>query len=97
MEDNFVRQIAAFFSGSPTGEIIKRSFGNKWTNEALCFTLDATCGHIVGKVMSQSRWQSGTNTYDITWECTALGESSVDYSYLHDACIASCQVGNIEN
>jgi len=56
MEDNFLGQIAAFFSCSLAGEVIKNSFGNKWTNDALCFTLDATHGHIVGKVMRQSRW-----------------------------------------
>jgi hypothetical protein len=90
MEDNFWGQIAAFFSCSPAGEVIKNSFGNKWTNDALCFMLDATHGHIVGKVMRQSRWQSGINTYDIAWECTALGETQVDSSFIRDACIAGC-------
>jgi hypothetical protein len=70
--------------------VIKNSFGNKWTNDALCFMLDATHGHIVGKVMRQSRRQSGINTYDIAWECTALGETQVNYSFIRDACIAGC-------
>jgi len=55
VEDNYLGQIAALFLCSPAGEVIKNSFGNKWTNDALCFTLDATHGHTVGKVMRQSR------------------------------------------
>jgi len=53
--DEFVGQVAPFFSASPGGEVIRKSFGKKWTDDALCLTLDSTQGHIVGKVMRKSR------------------------------------------
>jgi hypothetical protein len=58
-------------------------FGKQWTSEAICYHLDQTAGHIVGSIIHKSRGigsrsKDGSNKYDVVWEFTGLGKTSVD-------------------
>jgi hypothetical protein len=51
--------------------------------------LEPTSGHVVGTVMRRSRGigsrsRDGKEKYNVVWEFTTLGETSVSFSYLLD-------------
>jgi hypothetical protein len=52
--------------------------------------VDKEVGHIIGKVLWHTKIKDKTSSlhiaYDIAWEYSSLGESSIAHSYLVDAC-----------
>jgi len=85
--DDYVGHVAAFFMASPGADALVKSFGKKWTTDAICFTLDSSHGHIIGKVLRHSK-NRGSISYDVAWECSTFGESLVNVTLVRDACIA---------
>jgi hypothetical protein len=72
------------------------SFGSKWVDAAICKALDLVHGHIVGVVMRKTkariRNRKATVAYDIAWEHTSLGESSMSSSYLLNGCLVGARL-----
>jgi hypothetical protein len=89
-EDPFTDRLVGFSCGSWLGETLISSFGDAWFEEARCKLVDKEKGHIVGKVMRRTNIKDKKSSphiaYDIAWEYSYLGESSVRHSYLVDAC-----------
>jgi hypothetical protein len=75
------------------------SFGDTWFawfEEARCKLVDKEVGQLIGKVMwctkIKDKQSSLPNAYDIAWEYSSLGESSIVHSYLVDACHGGGQI-----
>jgi hypothetical protein len=71
-------------------------FGNKFTFQAVCMELNTEYEHLVGFVMRKSKvsGRRGTisDSYDVAWEFSALGESSLPSVVLVNASIAGSRV-----
>ena len=80
--DPIVGTLLTYHCNSLNGQQIKLAFGKSWDPAAICYQLDATEGHIVGSVMCKvkgnTKKQKEMNKYDVAWEFTALGVSSLD-------------------
>ncbi len=88
--DPFIGQIVGFYCASDIGKKIIESFGDQWTEAAICKQLSKEHGHVIGKVTRKSKAEgrkksTATQCYDVAWEYTNLGESSVSTAYLLDA------------
>ena len=87
-----------FYLDSPIGQMLKLSFGKKWTDQAVCYILNKEHRHLLGTVMRkvpQPKKKKGSQPeqqYEIAWEFTALGESAVGSSHLIGGGIVGCQV-----
>jgi hypothetical protein len=85
--DPFVGKAVAFACNSPVGQELISEFGKQWTPNGICYHLDPIRGQIVGTVMRRSRGigsqtKEGFEKYDVVWEFTALGETSVLFHHL---------------
>jgi hypothetical protein len=72
------------------------SFGKKFSLDAICMELNADHGRIVGVIMRKSkvvgRRSATSDSYDVAWEFSALGETSLPGVVLVNASIAGSQV-----
>ncbi len=72
------------------------SFGKKFTLDAICTELNADHGHVIGVVMRKSkvggRRGAISDSYDVTWEFSALGENSLPSVVLVNDSIAGSRV-----
>jgi hypothetical protein len=88
-----LRTILEQSHGTTVPELVGQ-FGKNWSYNARCFSLEPTEGHIVGTVIQRTKVtgrKSAPNiSYDIAWEYTGLGESSVPHGFL----LEGCQVGS---
>jgi hypothetical protein len=92
--DPFIGKAVAFPCNSAVGQELISEFGKVWCTEAICFHLEPKMGHIVGTVMRRSRGigsrtKDSKEKYDVVWEFTALGETSVSPMHLLDGVITA--------
>ena len=94
--DPFINQLVGFSCNSDVGKMLIASFDTKWRVEAICKTIDSMHGHIVGVVMRKSKGKlnnsKATTAYDIAWEHTSLGETSVSSAYLLNGCMVGSRI-----
>ena len=95
--DPFINQVVGFLCTSDVGRMLIESFNTKWREDAICKILDKTNGHIVGVVMRKTgkgklSSSKGTPAYDIAWEHTSLGETSVSGAYLLNGCLVGSRI-----
>jgi hypothetical protein len=81
--DPFIGQVVAFLCSSEVGKMLIDSFRENWVDGARCPLICKDHGHIVGVIMMQTKdaRSKNTNAYDIAWEHTLLGETSVSSAY----------------
>jgi hypothetical protein len=77
------------------------SFGNKFTLETVCMEQNTEYGNLVGVIMRKSKvsGRRGTisDSYDVAWDFSALGESSLPSVVLVNASIAGSRVQQIQS
>lgn len=86
--DPFVGKPVAFGAATEFGKQLIADFKDKFYPDAVCYHLDKKYGHIVGTVLRRSqsskRQKNALPQYDVVWEFTSLGESTLSYTYLLD-------------
>ena len=98
-QDEFIGKLVGFYLDSPVGEELKKSFGKKWNNQAICHVLNDNHGHIIGTVMrvvnvgrSKKTYSPSEVNYEVAWEFTGLGETTVSGKHITAAVLIGCQV-----
>ena len=96
--DELIGKLVGFYLDSPMGQSLKVSFGKKWSDQAVCFLLNEEHGHLVGTVMravgqsSKKKKSVLEEQYEIAWEFTALGQSTVDARHVIGAVLVGAQL-----
>jgi hypothetical protein len=94
--DPFIGELVGFSCNSDIGKMLINEFDQKWVDGAICKVLDKVHGHIVGVVMQRSKVQQKTTkanvAYDIAWEHTNLGETSMSSSLLLHGCMGGARI-----
>jgi hypothetical protein len=98
--DPFIGELVGFSCNSDIGKMLINEFDEKWVDGAICKVLDKVHGHIVGVVMQRSKVQQKTTkanvAYDIAWEHTNLGETSISSSVLLHGCTVGARILQIQ-
>jgi hypothetical protein len=99
--NEFVGKLVAFNCNTKYSKDLIASFGNKFTLQAVCMELNTDYRHLVGVVMRKSKvsGRKGTisDSNDVAWEFSALGESSLPSVVLVNATIAGSQVQQFQS
>jgi hypothetical protein len=97
--DPFIGQLVGFSCNTDVGQVLITSFASKWVDEAICKLIYKVNGHIVGIVMRKSKGKlsnhKAATAYDIAWEHTSFGESSISSSYLLNGCIVDARIVSV--
>jgi hypothetical protein len=80
-DDEFIGKLVAFNCNRNYCKELIASFGKKFSLDAICMELNADHGHIVGVIMRKSkvvgRRSATSDSYDVAWGFSALGETSL--------------------
>jgi hypothetical protein len=100
-DDEFISKLVAFNCNTNYCKELIASFGKKFSLDAICTELNADHGHIVGVIMRKSkvvgRRIATSDSYDVAWEFSALGESSLPGVVLVNASIAGSRVQQLRS
>jgi cytochrome c biogenesis protein ResB len=79
--DPFIGKLVAIDLSSDYGKELMVMFGFKLMYDAVNFEMNSDAGHILGTVM---RKHNKTNCYEVVWQFTSLGETTVPLSAVLD-------------
>jgi hypothetical protein len=100
-DDEFIGKLVAFNCNTNYCKELIASFGKKFSLHAICTELNADHGHIVGVIMRKSKFGgrrgATSDSYDVAWEFSALGESSLPSVVLVNASIAGSRVQQLRS
>jgi hypothetical protein len=96
--NGFVGKLVGFYLDSPFRQMLKQSFGKKWSDLAMSYDLNKEHGHLMGMVMrmaSLGKKKASSplqDQYEIAWEFSYLGESLILGTHLSAVCTVGCQM-----
>jgi hypothetical protein len=85
LDDPYLEKIVGLYCMLDVVDMIIKAFGKSWTDEARCYHLNKDHGHNVGTVMRVTKGKPKgmqQKLYDVAWEHTALGETTIGSNFM---------------